>query len=89
MDKKPSRSFGDLEQRRNHAYVGGVLLAWVSLGLGQNEQAITWQHKAAEERDGLMPHLNQDPLFDPRRPDPRFQTLLRRMNFPETTAPTS
>ena len=75
---------GDLERRRNHAYVGGVLLAWVSLGLGQNDQAITWLQTAIEERDGLMPHLNKNPLFDPLRVDPRFQALLRRMNFPET-----
>ena len=26
------------------------------------------------------------PWFDALRPDPRFQALLRRMNFPETEA---
>lgn len=78
----------DLERRRDTTHVGGVLLAWVSLGLGQNDDAITWLHRAAEEHDGLMAHLMRDPLFEPLRSDPRFQALVRRMNFPETATPT-
>ena len=55
----------DLERRQDHAYAVGVLVAWVSLGLGENEQAITSLHQAVEQRDGRMTHLNRDPLFDP------------------------
>ena len=61
-------------------------MAWVSLGLGENEQAITSLHQAVERREGRMTHLNRDPLFDPLRSDPRFQALLHRMNFPEAAA---
>ena len=77
---------GDLERRRSESYVGGVLLAWVCLGLGDHDQAISWLQRGAEERDGLMLHLNKFFIFDPLRSDPRFQALLRRMNFPETAA---
>ena len=79
----------DLERRRSQEYVGGVLLAWASLGLGDNDQAISWLQQAADERDGQMAFLNTWFLFDPLRSDPRFQALLRRMNFPGTAAPTS
>ncbi len=35
-----------------------------------------------EERDGLLPAINVFFVFDPVRSDPRFQALLRKMNFP-------
>ena len=73
----------DLEQRRTQEYVGGVLLARVSLGLGDHAKIISWLQQAAEERDGLITYLNTWFSFDPLRSDPRFQALLRRMNFPQ------
>ena len=54
--------------------------------MGLTQQAISWLQKSAEEREGLMPFLNRWPGFDPLRADPRFQALVRRMNFPETAA---
>ena len=74
---------GDLEGRRSQEYVGGLLLACVSLGLDEHDQAISWLQEAAEERDGLMALVNTLPVFGPLRSDPRFQDLLRRMNFPQ------
>ena len=78
---------GDLEGRRSQEYVGGLLLACVSLGLDEHDQAISWLQEAAEERDGLMTLVNTLPVFGPLRSDPRFQALLRRMNFPDQPPP--
>ena len=74
---------GELEQRRRQAYIGSSLFAWVCLGLGDHDQAISWLHRSAEERDGLLTFANVWFVFDPLRSDPRFQALLRRMNFPQ------
>jgi hypothetical protein len=41
-----------------------------------------WLEKAYKERSGMMPVLKVVPDFDSVRSDPRFQDLLRRMNFP-------
>ena len=74
---------GNLERRRGEAYVSGTLLALVCLGLGDHDQAISWLQQAAEEeRDGMLAALNGLPHVDPLRSDPRFQALLKKMNFP-------
>ncbi len=78
--------FGNLERRRTHEYFSGFMMAHVSLGLGDQEQAIFWLQKAAEERDALLPYCNVWFAFDPLRADPRFQALLQKMNFPAATA---
>ena len=51
-------------------------------GLGKHDQAIDWVNKACEQRDGLCAYFNVAPLHDPLRRNPRYQALLRRMNFP-------
>ena len=74
---------GDLERRRTQEYVSGFFMALVNIGLGERDQAISWLHQAAEERDVMLPFLQTWPGLDPLRSDPRFQALLRKMNFPQ------
>ena len=76
----------DLERRRSQEHVGGCLLAWIGVGLGDHDHAISWLEQSAEERDGILTFVNRWFSFDPLRADPRFQALLRRMNFPETAS---
>ena len=77
----------DLKRRvETGEYVAGTLMSLAYLGIGNHEQAISWLHTAADQRDALLPYLNVWTLFDPLRADPRFQALLHRMNFPKTPA---
>jgi len=48
---------------------------------GDNARALDWLEKAYEQRDPNMPYLSCFPLYDPLRPDPRFQSLLRRIGL--------
>ncbi len=57
--------------------------ALVQLGLGQFEEAFTWLEKAFEESGSWFPYIRQECMFDPLRGHPRFEDLVRRMNFPE------
>ena len=73
----------DLERRRTQHYVSGVLMSRVSLGLGDLEQAISWLHTAAEERDGLLPFLNEMFTFDPLRADPPLPSPPAENELPQ------
>ena len=60
-----------------------VDFALVHVALGDAQQAIVALERAYEERMGIMVYLKVEPMWDPLRSDPRFQDLLRRMNFPQ------
>ena len=76
----------DLERRRDRGYFSAWLLAHVHLGLGQNNEAITWLEKAVEEHDGILSYANLLYTLDSLRSDPRLQSLLKKMNFPSASA---
>jgi TolB-like protein/Tfp pilus assembly protein PilF/predicted Ser/Thr protein kinase len=69
-------------EESKHRYVRAVAFAYVFAGLGDKDQAFSYLEKAYEDRDYALNMLQVDPGFDPLRSDPRFQDLLRRMNFP-------
>jgi serine/threonine-protein kinase len=73
----------ELKELSKRRYVSAYDLALVYAGLGEKDQAFKWLEKAYEERYGWITMLKLEPRFDPLRADPRFQSLLRRMNFPE------
>jgi tetratricopeptide (TPR) repeat protein len=57
-------------------------VAGVHAGLGEKDQALEWLEKAYAVRDQGLVFLKIDPILDPLRSDPRFERILRRMNFP-------
>jgi tetratricopeptide (TPR) repeat protein len=70
------------ERSREGDVVGAYATALIHAGLGEKDEAFKWLERAYEERDKGMAFLRVDPTLDPLRSDPRFQDLLRRMNFP-------
>ncbi|MCI0721610.1 MAG: tetratricopeptide repeat protein [Acidobacteria bacterium] len=64
-------------------YVPPTHLAEVYVGLGDKEEAFARLEQAYQVRDSQLTLIRTLPQFDPLRSDPRFQDLLRRMNFPE------
>jgi tetratricopeptide (TPR) repeat protein len=66
--------------RRKH--VPPVDIAFVYLGLGEKERALELLEQAYRQRSWQVAFLRVEPWVDPLRSDPRFQVLLRRINFP-------
>jgi len=73
----------ELKERSRHHYVFPSVYAYAYLGLGDKDQALTFLERAYEEQDPALFYLKVWPLLDPLRSEPRFQALLRRVNFPQ------
>jgi serine/threonine-protein kinase len=50
---------------------------------GDRAQALDWLDTAMRLRDPGLVMLKTDPLMDPLRREPRFQAILRELNFPK------
>jgi tetratricopeptide (TPR) repeat protein len=49
---------------------------------GDKDKALAWLEKAYAVKDGGLLQLKVDFMLDPIRNEPRFQAVLRKMNFP-------
>ena len=63
------------------AYVPAIKFVRLYLRLGVNDQAFAWLEKACAERNVFPLLIQADPVYDSLRPDPFFQTLLRRFEL--------
>jgi TolB-like protein/DNA-binding winged helix-turn-helix (wHTH) protein/tetratricopeptide (TPR) repeat protein len=71
-----------LQQRAKKENVSPYAFAVVHLGMGHNDQALSYLEEAYQQRDAWLITLKVSPELDPLRSNPRFQALVRRMNFP-------
>jgi len=49
----------------------------------QKEKALEFLELAVPKNDTRLRYLKVDPAFDPLRDEPRFQELVKKMNFPQ------
>jgi TolB-like protein/DNA-binding winged helix-turn-helix (wHTH) protein/tetratricopeptide (TPR) repeat protein len=71
-----------LDAHSRQAYVPCLRIARLYAHAGETAHALNWLEKSFQEREPFMVSLNVDPFWDSLRSDPRFQDILRRMNFP-------
>jgi tetratricopeptide (TPR) repeat protein len=64
----------------NRAY--SMRIATLYIYAGEKDRALDWLEIAYQERIQNLIYLNVQPKWDPLRKDPRFQNLIRGMNFP-------
>jgi hypothetical protein len=58
------------------------MIAWLCDGLKDNNLTMQWFERAYKEHSASLYFLKSEIFSDSLRSDPRFQDLLRRMNFP-------
>jgi TolB-like protein len=68
----------ELEQDGCGRYLASPMIAQIHLGLGEIDETFEWLRKGVDERSYWIVFLKMDPVYDPIRPDPRFQELLKR-----------
>lgn len=72
-----------LDELSKHRYVTPYFVGRIYAALGKKDEALHWLETAYLQRAEWMVVLKVDPrLDDDLRAHPRFQDLLRRMNFP-------
>jgi len=72
----------ELDRLSKQRYVTPYVVARIHFTLGERTEALHWLEVAYRQRAEWMVLLKVDPCFDDLRSDPRFQDLMRRMNFP-------
>jgi len=73
---------GQLKQQSKREYISPYSIATAFVRLGDRDQAFAWLQEGLDVYDGDMDNVKVDAALDPLRSDPRFQDLLRHMNFP-------
>jgi len=72
----------DIASSKGH-YINPYWIAEKYARLDEKDQAFQWLEKVYEERSHHLALINTEPTVDNLHSDPRFQDLLRRMNFPK------
>jgi TolB-like protein/Tfp pilus assembly protein PilF len=62
-------------------YVPPTSFAWTNLGIGNIDETFLWLERAIDAPDRFIEPIKTYPFLDPLRSDPRFITLLRKMNL--------
>jgi TolB-like protein len=68
-----------MERGAKQRHVEPYYFAAIYARLGEKEQSLGWLEKAYKERSLWLTSLNNEPLFDDLRSEPRFQDLVRRI----------
>ena len=72
-------------RRAAGASISAAGIAAAAVAVGETEEALAWLERAFEEEGGI--YTLRDPLWDPIRSDPRFQSFWDRVGLPGAPPP--
>ncbi len=76
------KALAEMKQKASRGWVPSYVFAEIYAGMRDKPQTLDALEKSYEERAWFLTCLNTAPEFDFIRSETRFQSLLRRMNFP-------
>jgi hypothetical protein len=76
------RILAEMEAFRRSRYVGADAFAAVHAVLGETDAAFAELERAYGERSFTLVMSRIEPIFAPLRGDPRWASLMKRLNFP-------
>jgi TolB-like protein len=71
-----------MKEAERTKYVMNYLMASMYGALGDKDAAFAELEKAYQNHDWFLQRLKVDPMMDPLRDDPRFDAMVRKLNFP-------
>ena len=83
MKKEEAKKVFLVADSLNPAAIPAMARALIYHSFGENDKAFEWLNKSYEQKDFWLASLRVDPMWDPMRADPRFQKLMKKMNFPD------
>ena len=81
-DTEARRGLEELKELSRTCYVDPFLLGRIHAALTEKDEALNYLEIAYQQHAALIVYLKVDPHLDSLRSEPRFQDLLRRLNFP-------
>jgi TolB-like protein len=72
-----------IERELNKSNPSSLFIAGTYAWLGKKEEALNWLDKAFEEKNTGLPAVNNDPIFENLRSEPRFQAIIKKMGLSE------
>lgn len=75
------RQFAEAREAEKNGEPNYMYLANLATELDLHDQAFAYLEKTYNKRQWAMVMLNANPRYDPLRPDPRFDTLLKRVGL--------
>jgi hypothetical protein len=76
------RAAETLAARVEHQHVPALRIARLYAHAGAKDRALDWLERACEQHEAPLVHLQVAWDWDSLREQPRFQALLRQVNFP-------
>ncbi len=71
-------------EKSKTSYIDPIYFAWLYANINEKEKALDYLEKAYESKSAFMVRLKTSPFFGEEiRAAPRFQAILKKMNFPE------